>query len=102
MGKKEEEQLLMLDDDDRKRRLIERCELKLDMIFNPILDWTDSEVWDFYWNECRHHNPLYQKGYYRGGYVGCPMLGKKQRCKEFADFPVYKELYTHSFERMRK
>lgn len=90
---------MILSDNDKKRALIERCEMKSDMIVNPIIEWKDSEVWDFYWNECKNHNPLYKMGYYRIGCIGCPMAGK-HRWKEFSDFPKYKQLYINAFGRM--
>lgn len=44
---------------------------------------------------------LYQCGYDRVGCIGCPMAGKKRE-REFEDFPQYKKLYIHAFERMLK
>lgn len=88
-----------MNDNERKRALIERCEIKSDMIVNPILDWSDSDIWDFYWSECKMHNPLYKMGYTRVGCIGCPMAGKS-RWKEFADFPTYKRAYIRAFGKM--
>lgn len=98
-GKKEAEKIMALNDNDRKRMLTERCVIKSDMILNPIIDWKDNEIWDFYWSECELHNPLYSIGYYRVGCIGCPMAGKR-RYKEFADFPTYKFAYIRAFDRM--
>lgn len=98
-GKKEAEKVMLMSDNDKKRTLIERCQIKSDMILNPIVDWEDSDVWDFYWNECHVHNPLYGMGYYRVGCIGCPMAGK-HRWKEFADFPTYQRAYIRAFEKM--
>lgn len=98
-GKNAARKIMLMSDNDRKRALIERCEMKSDMIVNPIIEWKDSEVWDFYWNECKNHNPLYKMGYYRIGCIGCPMAGK-HRWKEFSDFPKYKQLYINAFGRM--
>lgn len=98
-GKKEAEKIMALSDNDRKRALTERCEIKADMICNPILDWPDRDIWEFYWGECKLHNPLYGMGYTRVGCIGCPMAGKN-RWKEFADFPKYKDAYIRAFGRM--
>ena len=95
-GKKDAEKVMMLSDNDKKRVLTERCVLKSDMIANPILDWPDRDIWDYYWNECELHNPLYSMGYYRVGCVGCPMA-RKGRWKEFADFPTYQRAYIRAF-----
>lgn len=99
-GKKIAEKIMLMSDNDKKRALIERCEIKSDMILNPIIDWLDSDIWNFYKNECKRHNPLYKMGYYRVGCIGCPMTGRKQRCKEFADFPTYQRAYVRAFSKM--
>lgn len=92
---------MLMNDNDRKRALTEHCKMNNDMILNPILDWSDREIWDFYWGECSLHNPLYSMGYTRVGCIGCPMAGKS-RWKEFADFPKYQEAYIRTFARMLK
>lgn len=91
---------MLMEDSDRSRALFEKCELKAKTIVNPIIDWPDSEIWDFYWHECQAHNSLYSMGYSRVGCVGCPMASPKYRWKEFADFPKYKDAYIRVFGRM--
>lgn len=95
-----DEKMLLTDNDDT-RKLFEKCQLKAKTVVNPIIDWGDRDIWDYYWNECKTHNPLYQMGYYRVGCIGCPMAGKI-RWKEFADFPKYKQMYINAFDRMIK
>lgn len=90
---------MMMNDNDRKRSLVEQCQIKADMIVNPIIDWLDSDIWEYYWGECKLHNPLYSMGYYRVGCIGCPMAGK-HRWKEFTDFPTYKRAYIRAFGKM--
>ncbi len=91
---------MLLTDNDETRRFMERCQMKGETVVNPIIDWTDDEIWDFYRNECPEHNDLYKMGYYRVGCIGCPLAGRKQQLKEFADFPKYKEMYLRAFEKM--
>lgn len=98
-GKKSAEKILLMSENDRKRALIETCKIKGDMIVNPIVDWPDSDIWEYYWNECPSHNDLYKMGYYRVGCIGCPMAGK-YRYKEFADFPTYQQAYIRAFGKM--
>lgn len=95
-----DEKMLLTDNDDT-RKLFESCQMKAKTVVNPIIDWLDRDIWDFYWNECKHHNCLYEMGYYRVGCIGCPMAGKR-RWKEFEDFPKYKQMYIHAFDRMLK
>ena len=90
---------MLITDNDDTRRLFERCQLKAKTVTNPIIDWEDCEIWEYYWNECKSHNPLYEMGYYRVGCIGCPMSGKA-RYKEFYDFPRYKQMYIKAFDRM--
>lgn len=93
-----DEKMILTDNDDT-RKLFEHCEMKAKTVVNPIIDWKDCDIWDFYWNECKSHNPLYRMGYYRVGCIGCPMAGK-QRWKEFSDFFKIKQAYIHAFDRM--
>lgn len=96
---KVEDEKMLLTDNGNARRLFEQCQLKAKTVVNPVIDWTDHDIWDFYWHECRLHNPLYQMGYHRVGCIGCPMAGKL-RWKEFADFPTYKRAYIRAFDKM--
>lgn len=93
-----DEKMLLTDNDDT-RRLFEQCQLKAKTVVNPIIDWQDNDIWEYYWNECKSHNTLYKMGYYRVGCIGCPMAGKR-RYKEFSDFPYYKKAYIKAFDRM--
>ncbi len=93
-----DEKMLLTDNGDR-RRLFERCEMKAKTAVNPIIDWSDHEVWDFYRGECKCHNPLYAMGFTRVGCIGCPMAGKA-RWMEFREFPRYREMYIKAFDRM--
>lgn len=93
-----DEKMLLTDNDDR-RRLFERCEMKAKTVVNPIIDWSDYEIWDFYRSECKCHNPLYDMGFTRVGCIGCPMAGKG-RWMEFREFPEYKDMYISAFDRI--
>lgn len=90
---------MLLADNGAARRLFEQCQVKAKTVVNPIIDWGDRDVWEYYWGECGAHNPLYRMGYYRVGCIGCPLAGKA-RWKEFADFPGYRQAYTGAFGRM--
>lgn len=88
-----------LDENAQERLIVERCEMRASMIVNPILDWEDRDIWEFYNTECGERNPLYDMGYYRVGCIGCPMA-VKSREKEFADFPTYRRAYIRAFDKM--
>lgn len=90
---------MLMNDNTASRRMTELCMQKHKMIVNPIIDWTHSDIWDFIQSEHIEVCELYHCGYDRVGCIGCPMAGKK-RWREFANFPAYKKLYIHAFDRM--
>lgn len=94
-------EIMLMNDNDSRRRMTELCMQKNKMVVNPIIDWEHDDVWDFIHSENIKTCSLYQCGYNRVGCIGCPMAGKT-RYKEFNDFPQYKNLYMHAFERMLK
>ncbi|MBQ6554830.1 MAG: phosphoadenosine phosphosulfate reductase family protein [Firmicutes bacterium] len=94
-----DKKIVLMNDNDDKRKLFERCQIQAKTIVNPIIDFTDDEVLDFYKNECKYHNPLYDMGFHRVGCIGCPMASK-HRIFEFEVFPKYKEMYIRAFGRM--
>lgn len=91
--------IILNNDNDDRRKLMERCELKAKTITNPIIDWRDSDIWDFIESEHMNINPLYKCGFDRVGCIGCPMAGKK-RWHQFEVFPTYKKAYLKAFEKM--
>jgi phosphoadenosine phosphosulfate reductase len=92
---------ILLDDNDVTRRLFENCSLKAKRVVNPIIDWSDAEVWDYADSEKLCMNLLYECGFNRVGCIGCPMAGKS-RYTEFQLFPKYRDLYIAAFDRMLK
>lgn len=93
-----DEKMLLTDNDDT-RKLFEQCQLKAKTVVNPIIDWKNSDIWEYIESEHICTNCLYKMGYDRVGCIGCP-IASKGRYKEFADFPKYKQMYIHSFDRM--
>lgn len=90
---------MLLSDNDDTRKLFEQCQLKAKTVVNPIIDWKTSDVFEFADSEKICMNCMYKMGYDRVGCIGCPMARKK-RWKEFADYPKYKQMYIHAFDRM--
>lgn len=77
------QRIILNNDNDDRRMLFENCRLKAKRVVNPIIDWTDDDVWGFIQDAKIPINPLYGEGFCRVGCVGCPMAGKKRE-KEFA------------------
>ena len=86
-------------DDDPSRRLVEQCYRTTTTMVNPIIDWSDTDVWDFLKAHGCKSNPLYECGFKRVGCIGCPMAGKN-RYAEFERWPKYRAMYVAAFDRM--
>lgn len=86
-------------DDDPSRRLVEQCYRTTSTMVNPIIDWSEDDVWDFLKAHGCKSNPLYECGLKRVGCIGCPMAGKN-RYAEFERWPKYRALYVMAFDRM--
>lgn len=91
--------VMLMNDNETTRRMTELCMKQNKMVVNPIIDWKHSDVWEYINQENIETCELYRCGYNRVGCIGCPMAGKA-RWKEFADYPKYKQLYIHAFDRM--
>ena len=98
-GDKEHRIILNNDNDDR-RMLFENCRLKSKRTVNPIIDWSDTDVWQFMVDTKAPVNPLYAEGWCRVGCVGCPMAGQAGRLEEFERWPEYKNLYLMAFKNL--
>ena len=87
-------------DNSGSRRAVEHCYRTTTTMVNPIIDWTDSDVWDFLKHYGCEGNPLYQCGEKRIGCIGCPLSQQKNMIRDFKRYPKYKANYIAAFERM--
>lgn len=94
------ENKILLNDNDDTRRLFENCQLKAKRIVNPIIDWTNRDIWDYINSENIPMNPLYSCGFDRVGCIGCPLANTKFRDFEFKKYPKFKQNYIRAFDRM--
>lgn len=92
--------LILMDDNDESRMMMENCQLKGTRTVNPIIDWGDTDIWDYCAAEKICMNPLYACGWRRVGCIGCPLAAKGERRKEFARYPKIKTAYIRAFDRM--
>lgn len=91
----------MLNDDNAEtRRFVEQCYRTTSTMVNPIVDWTDSDVWEFLTHYGCKSNPLYQCGNRRIGCIGCPMQNNNGKKHDFSKYPKYRENYVRAFDRM--
>lgn len=86
-------------DNDSSRRFVESCYRTTTTLVNPIIDWTDKDVWQFLHYYGCESNPLYQCGFKRIGCIGCPLNTKAQK-RELELYPKYKEAYIRAFDKM--
>lgn len=92
--------MLLNQDNDESRRLVEKCYATTNTSINPIVDWTDDNVYEFLRHYGCQGNPLYQCGFSRVGCIGCPIAGAKTQETEFNRYPQYRENYVKAFQRM--
>ena len=97
-SKKVTERLFLMNDDADSRQEVENCYKMRKTIVNPIINWTDEDVWDFIHENNIPYCELYDRGFKRLGCIGCPM--NTNAAKELELYPKYKQMYLHAFERM--
>ena len=92
--------IVLVNDNADSRRLIETCYKRHKTNVNPIIDWTDRDVWEFIRAYGIPYCSLYEEGWQRIGCIGCPMASQHGREREFLRWPTYKGTYLKSFEKM--
>ena len=97
---KNEKLRMLFNDNDDARRMIENCTLKGKQVLNPIIDWTDDDVWNYIKSRNLKYCKLYDEGFTRLGCIGCPMAGQAGREREFIRWPKYKKAYLRTFDKL--
>ena len=92
--------LIINNDNEESRRIIENCQLKGKRLVNPIVSWTENEVWLFIYSQKIAYCELYDCGFRRLGCIGCPLASVKNREWEFKRYPKFREAYIRTFDRM--
>lgn len=73
------------------------------IIINPIIDWTETDVWEFLNDVVKApHCSLYDEGHHRIGCILCPMCNYKQKLKDIATFPHVKRKWIETIKLLRK
>lgn len=102
LGPKEPKIIFLNNDNDESRRMIESCQLKGKYALNPIIDWSEDEVWYFIYRYIKKYCVLYDKGFRRLGCIGCPLASTRQRKWELSLYPTYRRAYLRAFEQLLK
>lgn len=73
------------------------------IIVNPIIDWTDRDVWEFLNKVVKvPHCRLYDEGWRRIGCLFCPMASKREIAMMERRYPKYKEAVIRTIHRLRE
>jgi phosphoadenosine phosphosulfate reductase len=91
---------MLFNDNEEGRMMFETCMQKGKRVVNPIVDWEDSDVWDYLNGRCIPHCSLYDEGFPRIGCIGCPMATARRTEREFKRWPKFKQMYIRAYERM--
>lgn len=97
-GKTKSKPADLYDPDNPNQQLIHNCTKWAKRHLNPIIEWTDAEVWEFIHEYKIPYCCLYDQGYKRLGCIGCPMAGDQKEGLE--DNPKYKQAYIKAFDKM--
>ena len=87
-----------MSDNDESRRLVENCLQFNRIAVNPIVGWSDEEVWEYHRLKQLPHCSLYDEGFKRLGCIGCPM--STNAASEMERWPKFKAQYLRTFSRM--
>lgn len=96
---KSRKQAMLFNDNSEERKNFEQCQLKNKLVVNPIIDWSDEEVWEYIKSNKIPYCKLYDEGFKRIGCIGCPMNNSD---KEFKRYPKFRDYYINAFDKMLK
>lgn len=84
----------------KNRKMVDLCYTKHKRIINPIIDWTEKDVWEFIKWQGLKYCKLYDEGYKRIGCIMCPLQNKKGIIRDAKRFPKFYKAYLLAFEKM--
>jgi phosphoadenosine phosphosulfate reductase len=88
----------------RRNRLVydESKRQKGKMFLNPIVDWSEDEVWEYIHKYNIPYPCLYDEGYKRIGCILCPLQNIKGKERDKERYPKYYNAYLLAIKRMLK
>lgn len=69
------------------RQMFSRCDRYGKWQFNPIIDWLESDVWDYIRERELPYCSLYDEGFHRVGCVCCPLQTSYGMARDIARWP---------------
>jgi phosphoadenosine phosphosulfate reductase len=82
----------------RSWQMFQPCKRRHGHILNTIIDWDETDVWDFIKKEIGYHCELYDRGWQRIGCLGCP--NSPDQIRQLNENPKIKKSYIHAFGKM--
>ena len=102
--------MILNHDNAETRAFVDHCYRTTSVMVNPVVDWSDKDVWEYLHHYGIRSNPLYETvercgtfcptGRTRIGCNVCPMQGCKRMKQDLMDYPKYRDLYLRAFNRM--
>lgn len=92
--------ILLNFDDAPSRRVVEMCYRTANTTVNPIVDWSDEDVWEYIHTRGIPYCSLYDEGWQRLGCVSCPMGGGAHMKAELERWPAIRRVYERAFAEM--
>jgi phosphoadenosine phosphosulfate reductase len=69
------------------------------IIINPILSWTNNNVWTYIKDNGLAYPKLYDEGHQRIGCVACPMANAEQQREDLRKYPNIKKMYMRAIKK---
>ncbi len=83
------------------RKMVEACYRDSRRHYiNPIIDWTEDDVWAFIHDRELPYCCLYDEGFKRIGCIACPMAGPEGQKRHFERWPNFRKAYLLAIKRM--
>lgn len=69
------------------------------MYLNPIIDWTEKDIWNYIHSRELPYPELYDRGFTRIGCIGCPNTSRKIRIRQLNLYPRFKRMYLKAIRK---
>ena len=84
----------------KNRAMVETCYAGNKRYLHPIIDWNETDVWQFIRENGLPYCSLYDEGFKRLGCIMCPMKGARAQEADGKRWPNYRDVYIRTFRRM--